>query len=184
MTRGKKTPAQLGWKALPKSEADVSYDLLEDIKQAIWEEPKRYNQATYIRMNRHLKRRLKEDHLAQCGTAACVAGWTVLMAKPMNEKPAEKLAMIDVDRSAAELLGLNWGQSSTLFDGDALSDVASKLGLEDVPDQGTLEYAALGILHITRFQRANEAQLKAHRLGTPFERGDAEADESDYEYDE
>ncbi len=172
-----------GWVPLPKSEADTSYDLLEDIKKAIWEEPKRYNQATYIRTLRATKRIPAHSGYARCGTAACVAGWTVLMAKPTGEKPADKLAMSDVDKSAAELLGLSWEQSSKLFDGDAMADVAASTGM-GMPVQGTLEYAALGIIHIARFQEEHESQLRKHRLGTPFDRGDKKADGSDYEHDE
>ncbi len=135
---------------LPKSKATNAYDLLEEVRQLILEEPKRYNQEVF--------RVVEPDEydaplgLPQCGTVGCVAGWVITLKAP-DTRPGLTCAI------AQDILGLNDDQVGTFFDGAAL---ARKFPEHDYVQ--TKAYARAGAAHIRRFQKKYAAQLKAQKV--------------------
>lgn len=83
--------------------------LLNIIKKQILAEPRQFNMGNYFSG-------ILPDGTepANCGTAACIAGWAMAKASASNPKDARKL---DVDRNnhAAMLLGITEQQAGRLF---------------------------------------------------------------------
>lgn len=148
---------------LPRSKATNAYDLLDEIKQLILEEPRNYDQTLWMRYFRNDSRQAPP-----CGTVACVAGWTCAL------KGFNRISQATSER-AADILGLDIMTARALFSGGALYYLHCEMagcpskpcgGAEscvagDMPKAGTMEYAQLGVEHISRFQRKYEAQLRA-----------------------
>jgi hypothetical protein len=154
---------------LPCSTARNAFDLLEDVKQVIREDPKRYNQEQWVTTTRprekfgkheditHLGHRTdglidytleylkEEDRLPKCGTIGCVAGWVYTMKATVDEKKSPAVF-------AGQILGLTLNQREELFSPDAAGCS---------PDDSTPEeHAEGGVEHITRFQEKYADQLK------------------------
>jgi hypothetical protein len=96
----------------------MNVELLRKVEKHILEEPKRLYMRSWI---------VREDHarvlithvgetrgFAQCGTAACIAGWAVLLSHENTENEL-RLGM-DVYYEARTLLGLNTHEADRLFD--------------------------------------------------------------------
>lgn len=122
---------------LPTSDATNAYDLLTDIRRLIREEPKRYDQHTWI------EHPLKGG--PSCGTVGCVAGWVWTLKRP---EYTESIA-----DAAAKILGLEWSQAAELFNGGAVTGEAQ-----------TWWHGVQGRRHIWRFQRKYATQLKAKSI--------------------
>lgn len=86
-----------------------------------------------------------------CDTVCCVAGWVcTLEAGPIFNN--EGLMNYAISDTARELLDLDGEQAYTLFSGAAVDGMCNELGI-DAPEQGTLEYAKIGVKHIDKFMR-------------------------------
>lgn len=159
-----KKKASRRWAALPRSKAKNAYDLLDEVKVAILQEPARYNQSRWLANVKDPGER-DGSPLPGCGTIGCVAGWVVVLHRPklltaaFGDMGEESL----VPKMAARILGLD-SENSRLFGGSALHSY--HFG-SDLPNSGTKDYAKLGVEHITAFQQANEKALKAKKLVPP-----------------
>lgn len=133
------------------SVAENAYDLLEEIKQIIIDDPKRYNQGDW---GKHYGGEYVRDHkhLPECGTIGCVAGWAVTLTKG-------KTWMITSSGTYAQhILGLTDSQAQELFS-------AKAAGARD--QESPEDHARRGAAHIARFQRRYKKQLKAKKLTPP-----------------
>jgi hypothetical protein len=101
----------------------MNVELLEKVKQHILEEPRRYNQQHWIGVGEtEIRKRFgKVGDLPPCGTMACIAGWTCILAG-VDLKGVDLFSISD---KAEELLGINCIQADRLFSSvaeDALVD--------------------------------------------------------------
>ena len=133
---------------IPQSKAKTAYGLLSEVRRAILDEPKRYNQEFFI--SRKSEGNDGDDAFPTCGTIGCVAGWiaTLTSRKLMSEA--------EVEHRAVRLLGDDVPHE-TLFRGDAIQ--------ESVGRPGTPRYARAGADHILKFQKKWEKELRAQRVG-------------------
>jgi hypothetical protein len=134
-------------KHMPVSKAKNAYELLQEIRKIILEEPKRYDQADTLTVGdecRHKKRQ------PDCGTVGCVAGWVVALTTPAN-----RLASVArngrILEKAALVLGIDSYLASELFYGGPI----------DGPPEQTVAHARAGAAHIKRFMENRKEQLKA-----------------------
>ena len=142
------------WTPTPRSQAETAYELLTDIMQVILEEPKRYNQGTWLedyRLEDRTQREILALNTPSCGTVACVAGWAITLKYKDISGVRSQWATAELARF---LLGLSYDQATELFDGDIIRGF--------VP--GTLEYAQAGVRIIRAFRKKHEKQLKAYKI--------------------
>ena len=128
---------------IPKSFATNAYDLLTDIRTLIVEEPKRYNQSSW------LKQHVTGPGAPACGTIGCVAGWIKQLTEPDRKEHAQAVAERVLNDKRLNLY--------MLFRGGAIEDLASS----STPTVGTNAYAALGDRHIRNFQQQNKKALRS-----------------------
>lgn len=157
----KKTPSPLACYNL--STATNAYDLLEEVKEIIKTDPKRYNQTFWLarsvknadplmggwgdtNISPHPRPALK-NQMSQCGTMGCVAGWIGSL------KFGKEALHEDVQSYAQKILGLTDIQAETLFHDEAAGDRDS-----------VVDHADRGIAHITAFQQRHEKKLRAKRI--------------------
>jgi hypothetical protein len=101
-----------------------------------------------------VEERLLPERRPACGTAACIAGWT-LVAVAGRRTWAQAGSWQDWQDQAADILGLDQLQSTQLF---------MPRDLCEDPEQGTPEFAERVIAHVLDFCARNKEQLKAHRV--------------------
>lgn len=141
----------------------TAYALLSKICKLITEEPKRYNQGQWIALSSSwigMSQQWMNAAFPACGTVCCVAGWVEsLRTSPQVVKHLDDDSRYtsDVSDAARRTLGLSEKDAAGLFRGDALVLLVG----DDVPVQGTSEYAALGVKHIRAFQKKHAKKLKA-----------------------
>jgi len=149
---------------IPQSDATNVYDLLQDVKRAILEEPKRLNMGFYASFGRFGP---KEP---ACGTVGCFAGWVSILSQAERlgrEKtrgsrfPAlETRISFDADTLAKRILGkdLYYMLPAALpYVGEVIFDVFNQ-GEGDGIDcltPGTRAYARAVVRRINRFIAAN-----------------------------
>ena len=125
--------------------------ILKAVIKTILDEPKRYNQETFI----SIRDTIPDDRFPACDTIACVAGWTCLVAE------RDFRGMGGISQRATNLLRLTPETSGALFDGGALYQLSSGTGYgETTPRQ----YARLGVRHILRFATRTWGQAAADYL--------------------
>lgn len=159
------------WSSL-RSPAKTAYGHLSWIRKLILDEPKRYNQKSWIvgprvepsLWSHHMDKQISlyaAEGLPQCGTVACVAGWAIASFQETYPK-----SQINISFKAEKLLGLTESQADELFGGDAIEKLyREKFGYDsDVPKPQTSEFAALGAEHIANFQQKYKSQLKRTKL--------------------
>lgn len=84
--------------------------LLRKVRKHILEEPRRFNMSDWISRRYHTSDKhydgfagkVKASSYAKCGTAACIAGWTVLIHDGMQS------SAISVSGRASQLLGITY----------------------------------------------------------------------------
>ena len=145
---------RLGWAPLPRSKAKNAYELLDEVAKVITEEPKRYDQTTFVGgPRRYGNRRDPEFHANKpaCGTTGCFAGWiSILKTGKMD----------DSERTARRLLpNLSRGWCDDPLD-DLFAGHHPELG--DHPD-GSKAYARGGVRVLRKFQKKYEKELKARK---------------------
>jgi hypothetical protein len=137
---------------MPVSKAKTAYGLLSEIRKLILEEPKRYDQSSWLLNDEDMFGFKYGSEAAvavpACGTIGCVAGWVTVLKR---RKPRNFLIAIE----AADILGLTLTQRTSLFSPKACGD-REKIG----PDR----HADRGAAHIARFQKRHAKQLKAKRV--------------------
>lgn len=137
-------------KQIPSSRAKTAWGLLQDVKRAIRDEPKRAD------MNVFTQKRDQEDGGPQCGTVGCIAGWVSLLAtgkRVNNEFPAIKLLGDDVEY---QTVGDDCHHVFNAGFGDNCSTTKP----------GTRKHANAVIARINKFMRINAKVLKARKLRT------------------
>jgi len=139
----------------PVSKATNAYELLDEIRELIIEEPLRYNQASWLSIGEDAHRIY--EVVPSCGTVGCVAGWVVALRGYVGASSVYKSAMYH--------LGIDYEKADILFHGDAAGCVDEIGG---GVDSQTPEHARLGALHISQFMEQNKEKLLAHKLGDPY----------------
>lgn len=139
-------------KELPLSNAKTAYSLLQDVKKAILEEPKRVNMTTYYKET-------TRRNAPACGTVGCFAGWVCILAGIRKENSYD--LSVD-DDGAREVLGDNLDYDTAngynVFnsgDGDDCKNTKP----------GTVEHARAVVNRINRFMQVNKAKLIKRKLG-------------------
>lgn len=129
--------------AMPVSKAKTAYGLLSEIRKLILEEPKRYDQSSFVPIASSRANR------PACGTVCCVAGWATALKNPalLNDS-------IQTSRFARYILGLELSQHAELVNPDAAGPCDARPSL----------HAKRGAAHIARFQKKYAKQLKATRV--------------------
>lgn len=132
---------------LPKSTATNAYELLDEVKALILAEPRRYNQRTWVALGKH-----GPDYngapmgFPACGTVCCIAGWIVMLKHGLD------FYALETPDIACDILGVDEDAAMRLFSADGFI-------VDGFPQ--TLAHAESGAAHITYFQHAHAAQLKA-----------------------
>lgn len=138
-------------KAIPRSKATTAWGLLQDVKRAIQEEPKRADMSTFI------EERRPEDGGPACGTVGCIAGWICLLRKG-------KAGVFPASGQAASILGyqLNYETVPNVFDSFVFNAGSGDACERTAP--GTKAHANAIIARINRFMKINQKALKARKL--------------------
>src|SRR6266436_4093148 len=113
--------------------------ILKHVIQAIRDEPKRYDQSTFIERIDSAGTGpypVSLKSFPRCGTICCVAGWVNQIAGDGN------LAYEQQEFAAKTILGLDWIEAEDLF---SVSAVPSRTSL------GPRRHAQAGIKHIRQF---------------------------------
>lgn len=145
----------MNWKLIPHSQADTSWNLLEDTIACVLEEPRRVDMGVYISdigsSRYRAGRRL--DHAPACGAEGCVAGWMVIQVVASEQKL--HLLGPDLQWAACELLPFSVRQ-------DAINLFLGKAGytFPYMGDVGTRSYAREVVRNIRAFMNRYEAELK------------------------
>ncbi len=142
--------------ALPTTNATTAYGLLNAIARIALEEPKRLAMGFVCYRGEGLKKRSNEYNtvVSPCGTAGCIAGWTLVLTGQTEEDEQNGGSYYD----ATDVLGLTDYQAEQLF---YLSE------LVHAANQQTPEHAQAVVAHIREFQAANRDQLKATKVKIP-----------------
>ena len=135
-------------KSLPRSKAKTAWGLLQDVKRAIQEEPKRANMQVITQEH------LPEEGGPSCGTVGCFAGWVSILAgkrNVMSTRTAEKILGRKLDYYTVGTL------SKYVFNAGSGDECArTKLG--------TPSHARAVVNRIKRFMRINKSALKKKRV--------------------
>lgn len=161
---------------LPKSDATNAYELLDDACVFILEEPRRYDQSTWIgSLGRgSFDWNYMADVIPPCGTMVCIAGMCLL------SKGISLIETMDSGKRAADLLGFKYSHRTSDYglridseeEQDATRDIRNLFAddlldgipYDDAPKRGTAEYAKLGVDRIRTFMAKYEARLKAKEV--------------------
>ena len=135
---------------IPHTKSKHPLVILKAVIKAICDEPKRYNQETFL---------MREDQTPDafdvsfpaCGTVACVAGWACIVTSGVPHSSSGILGR------AQALLRLTGETSDGLFSGGAL-------GQKSYGDIPPAQYARLGVRHIIRFAKKTWGQQAADYL--------------------
>lgn len=87
----------------------INFELLARVRDHILEEPRRYDQSTLMR----------DSAIAPCGTAACIAGWTVILSGGIKNPCNCKDPTCGFDQAAKDFLRISDNEASILFSWDA-----------------------------------------------------------------
>lgn len=137
----------------------MNVELLRQVEAHILAEPKRLHMRTWIVRQRHVHKLVNQNgdsrDYARCGTAACIAGWAVLIVHeppgapefdPAETNPSTGMANWDVYNEAKSLLSLERRQADRLFD-PINWPVAFAAGARDDGSKATAEAAVRRIEH-------------------------------------
>jgi hypothetical protein len=126
----------------------MNVKLLRKVKRYILAEPKRLFMASYFVRKYQYGEMLNGRDFAKCGTAACIAGWTLLLNK-LDPYFVEAGA----HDTAADLLGINCDQALLLFEPRKWPEKFEK-GLNDDGKLSTAKVAAARIEHFIKTKGA------------------------------
>lgn len=110
--------------------------ILRHVIRAIEQEPRRYDQSTYVERRSGTFR--DDDYFPECGTVCCVAGWVnVIAGKPYTnyDKQAD---------TAQQVLHLSGEEAHALFTGNPSGVTLRRRTTAK-------QHAAEGVKHIKRF---------------------------------
>lgn len=146
---------ELDYAPLPRTRARTAIGILKAVAQAIVDEPRRYRQSSWIKPAEALHTRQRPA----CGTAACVAGWVVIVTRDGAEDREDLLRLGDtwvrgsgsdvcwheenaIAKRARRTLQISRTQAQRLFDSYAVTWHGS-----------VRRYANAGVEHIEQFMR-------------------------------
>lgn len=161
----------IDWSLIPHSRALNSWDLLEDVKKAILEEPRRVHMGVFNIMEEDENGSVLEGfdpllysgviRLPVCGTAGCISGWMNLLVATSLENI--RAGDDGEEYSLEELLpSIAYEEAKDLFWGSGVYTWPDNM----IPPhkQGTISYAKEVVKQITMFMHIYEKELKAHSL--------------------
>lgn len=145
---------------LPISRATNSFDLLEELKAVIREEPQRLYMSYWISKSRgiaHVRDKIARNLRPACGTVACCKGWLGILRNP--------------SAAFGDSLGFVWDAfpnslTHQLYD---LFYTFPECRDDASLDPGTPEYVEDIVARIDQIQQGNESELKAFTLVPPSE---------------
>lgn len=162
----------INWDMVPHSKATNSWDLLEDVKKDILEEPRRVYMGAFNIADdtdgevipsgfNPLRYSPMAERLPSCGMMGCISGWmNVEVARSLDDVKAgdagEKYSLCvllpaAVERDAKDLF---WGYDRYTWPEK----------MTPPRKQGTLAYAEAVVNHINIFMHRWERELKNHQL--------------------
>lgn len=175
--------------ALPRPVRPANaYELLERVCEATLAEPKRYDQTQWVKLT------ARNYDRPACGTVGCRAGWICLIERTTRIPSVDKASLKELDNAlddlryhqgdmvpgnARNLLGCGRYDApddlreavTWLFSGDALhfergdtTDEETGDWSQELPEQGTMEYAKLGVEGLRAFMARFEGWLKSLSL--------------------
>lgn len=94
----------------------LNVKLLRQVKRQILKEPAQFVMDLFFAQKEDIPwtSDLERSEIPNCGTAACIAGWTVALSQKKKPVDAQGLAWDDAE-VASEHLGLDNGQGAELF---------------------------------------------------------------------
>lgn len=131
--------------APPRSAATNAYDLLQDVKKVILEEPLRLDMSIVCLRGEGISLDILKP---ACGTVGCLAGWVLVLTG--RTKPNE--ANFGMTGEARDLLGLDREQGSRLFFPQDL--------ISPENTRQTRAHARATIKHLDAFCEENKQQLR------------------------
>jgi len=141
---------------VPRSKATNAFDLLNDVVAVIREEPRRiYMPMWFVHGLDELRKVFGRRKRPACGTAACVAGWVIVLREGIDAMPDDH---DDIPGRARQILGITPGEEAGLFNGQVFNDRARLVK----PFQPG--YADLVIDRIRKFQGRYEDRLRRRTL--------------------
>ena len=154
------------YKPIPVSSATTAWGLLQAVKRAILEEPRRVNMNLYVSCINPSSSAPRG--VPACGTVGCFAGWVAVLGRQhlaSRYEDTRDRQVIDnfTDADAQKLLGpgINYNiagdEGRYVFnsgEGDACSETTP----------GTKAHARAVVARINKFMRVNEVALKARKL--------------------
>ena len=87
----------------------INVELLREVRAAILKWPNYYNQGNYGANFKYDPQHMQEP---ECGSAACIAGWSVVLGDKCS---LDGMVLAGVMARARQLLGVSWLQSEKLF---------------------------------------------------------------------
>lgn len=152
--------------SIPLSTAKTAWGLLQDVKRAILNEPKRARMTCYVRTG---VTPMYDADAPACGTVGCFAGWISLLA---DANPRSRYVQNNADDIAMNLLGRNLNYElrrarPTLYGDNNSTFHVFNAGQGDgcgttIPQ--TKAHARAVVRRISRFMKQNQWKLKRRRL--------------------
>src|SRR5678815_3817725 len=139
--------------AVPKSTAKNAYELFEDVCKVILEEPKRYNQSTWVEQLRVHADVDRKEEFAACGTMACIAGWMAILKRGRTVFRNN----VEIADKAHRLVNPSYDAPFEVVRG--LDDLFNGGLIDPDIDPGTKRYAQAGVREIKRFMKKHRKYL-------------------------
>jgi hypothetical protein len=150
-------------KALPISKAKTAYGLLQDVKRAIFGEPKRVTMGCFI------GRKDPDENGPACGTVGCFAGWVNILSGNRSHHADDFEARETLGEDLTYYLARAGKKHDTVGATFEMHDTFYVFNAGHGDDihllpQGTRRYAQAVVRRINRFIALNEKALRARKL--------------------
>lgn len=157
LTKPKRNMQRKGLAPIPRSTAKTAWGLLQDVKRAMREEPRRVDMDTWLRRMDPRNLCYECYEAPACGTVGCFAGWVVLLAGG-----SPRTRPFNVESKARSILGENCNYDLGPFAKDVFAVYDGCLS------RGTRHYVEDVIkTRIDPFMKMNMVWLKRRRLPRP-----------------
>lgn len=128
-------------KPLPKLRKNAKpWEILAAVCKVIADEPRRYDQSRWLVRVTDGSDLIPKGYFPECGTVACVAGWTCIINRRVPENN------MVVEDKAQKILGLDYKEREELFDVNAAGQDRRTRN-----ETSPRVHARRGIAHIKRF---------------------------------
>lgn len=146
-------------KPIKRARAKTAWNLCEAVCEAIVEDPRRYDQGTYV--DQHSLFEVAQDRgLPECGTVACRAGWIVAL-----HDGGIKVRYGAIRNRANKILGVEPWQTQDLFSGSALESYKEQQGRPTYAQYSYLRRRALqGAWGLRQWMEAHKEHLQSRHL--------------------